>query len=292
MTSDAPTYRSNPAHDAERVAIGIVKHWLGGRGTLLDASASSAVFDFTIDYADGRRAVGDVWLDADAKLMAVWGDLFAQERHHVVQLTPNSGTWTVGLTREARGRDVRRGLPALIDGCLAADVTRLEIERSWLPASAPDALHSIVDRCRSLGLARLGRIDNAQSPPRAEATGSAPAHDVAYYFPGSEPGAAADDPATVKDWIDRVFADPAGIKHVTGKLLPASADERHAVVVASTRTSSVIEMRLERLPVDEPDLVVPDGLTHVWVLPRYVRSGSAPFVRLWTAEDGWSVVRA
>ncbi len=280
MTSSAPDYTANPAHLAEQYVIPVVRAWVGDQGNVSDLSASSAVLDFTIEYADGRRGVGDVWLDADATLMATWGDLFGQPDHHQIPLKEGSGTWSLALAHRAKGHRVRREVPDLIDACRALGRVNLDFENVWLPPDADQRLRSVFNLGRSLGVEHL---------TKHEYEGASASGDVAYYFPKSEPPTGA-GPTSVQGWIDSVFASATGLKHVR-KLQQSDADERHAVVAASTGTPFSIEQQIVMLGREVPGLVVPDGLTHVWVLPRYVPPGPGPIVALWTHPDGWRMIR-
>jgi hypothetical protein len=281
VTSEVPDYKANPARLAEQVAIPIVRQWLGSDGLLLDGSATSSPIDFVIDYLDGRHAVGDVWLDADETLMAVWGDLFKQERHQEIELDRGWGLWSLGLTHDANGRILRRDLPKLIGACLAINQTNLDFEHSWIPPEAPEALRDLYAHGGALGISYLIRHDTADQTE---------SRDAAIYFPKSDPKPTGTEPANLREWINRVFTDRAGAKHIHEKLLPAMADERHAFVVAHTGTPASIQRRLATLRLNEPDLVVPDGITHVWVLPRYVEPATGPIAGLWTDTHGWHVI--
>ena len=280
VIADAPDYSANPAHLAEQVAIPIVRQWVGSHGTLHDDSATNAAFDFTINYTDGRSAVGDVWLDADQTLSAVWGDLFKQDVHHVIPLSAGAGTWSLGLTHEARGKALRLGLPSLVDACLELGWTDIEFEHGWVAPEAPAPMRAAYVQGHALGIAYLTRHD---------AEGSS-LNDAAFYFPQSDPKAQATDPTTVAGWITQVFASPAGVKHIEKKLVPAKADERHAFVVAHTGTPSTIQARLATLSDTEPGLNVPSGITHVWVLPRHIEPSVGPIAGLWTQTDDWRVI--
>lgn len=273
MTSDGPDYRANPAHLAEQVAIPIVGEWLGEKGSLLDASASNARFDFTIEYGDDRCAVGDVWLDADERLMATWSDLFDQSVHHEIPLRPGAGLWSLGLAHEAKSKVVRRELPTLVDDALAIGQTDLEFEHGWIPPEADQAIRSVYAQGQGLSITYLTRHDPA-------------GRDVAIWFPMSSPKAQAADPGTLREWLHQVFASPAGKKHIK-KLLAANADERHAFVVANTATPVSVQTTLSTLSGTEPGLVVPHGITHVWVLPRSINLPAGS----WTRSGGWQVIR-
>lgn len=272
VIADAPDYRANPARLAEQVAIPIVGRWLGGSGKLHDESASDARFDFIIEYADDRRGVGDVWLDADETLTATWSDLFKQPRHHEIELSRGVGTWSLGLTNHAIGKVLRRELPSLVDDALSIAHTHLDLELWWDPPGTDAAIRSVYDKGRALCIAYLTRQDS-EGP------------DVAIYLPMSSPKVRATDPGTLRGWIGDVFAKPAGMKHVD-KLLSANADERHAFVVAYNATPQTVEAILENLTVAEPALVVPDGITHVWVLPRRIEAMAA----VWTQAQDWRLI--
>jgi hypothetical protein len=272
VTADVPDYRANPARLAEQVAIPIVRRWLGGGGTLFDDSGSGARFDYTIEYGDGRRADGDVWLDADETLSATWGDLVRQREHHVIELSRAAGTWSLGLTHDARGKVVRGNVPSLVDAALANGITDLDFEQWWSPPGLDPAVRSVFEKGRALGITYLTRQD-------------ARGRDVAIYFPMTSPRPQATDSDTLREWIQDVFARPAGRKHLE-KLLSSKADERHAFVVAHNATPSSIQMTLATLSVAEPSLVVPEGITHVWVLPRSVDAAAG----LWTEADGWRII--
>ena len=281
MTSKVPDYTANPAHLAEQYVIPVVEHWVGKRGTLRDDSAGNAAFDFTIDYVDGRRAVGDVWLDADQRLMAIWGDLFSQPNHHQIELEQGAGVWSLGLSHEAKGPRIRREVPDLIAVCRDLGRTTFDFQNEWLPPDAPPELRSAYTLGRSLGVEFMTRHDDE---------GVSPSQGIAYYFPRSEPPATMYRPNSLQEWIAGVFANPVGAKHIR-KLLDAAADERHAIVVASTATHFSLDEQLATLGRGTPELVVPEGLTHVWALPRNIHAGVDRIVGLWTPFDGWSPIR-
>jgi hypothetical protein len=60
--------RGNPAREAERAAIKIVKRWVAGRGTVGPPEEGEG--DFRIRYHDGRWADREVKTDIDERRQA------------------------------------------------------------------------------------------------------------------------------------------------------------------------------------------------------------------------------
>lgn len=262
MTSDE-IYRRNPARDVEKLAVEVVKRWVGALGTVRDTSSGGGP-DFDIDYIDGRRAVGEVGWHEDPRVREMWGNTFKQERHQTVELEEGTGTWALHLVLGANIKQLHRDLPGFVAELSQAGCFQLEIYDGW-PRS------NMADTARRLGIEYITRHDEAGSS-------------AIYFMPGSG-GTVPTDPNVIADWIEAVLRDPA-YADTTDKLLPLEADERHVFLMSGSATPFGADERLRRVSseaIPTRPLVVPPGITHVWAVSQF---GGAD-VLLWTCS-GWT----
>ncbi len=261
-------YRQNPAREVERYACRVVREWVGAGGVLTDISSGHGP-DFRIEYADGRRAVGEVGWHADPKLQAMWAEVFKRERHQVIELPEGAGQWMVTLVPGASINRLYDRLPAFVWSLVEEGHVRLDIHGDW-PRGDP------ADTARQLGIEHITRVER-----------KAPA--VAVFFLGGGMGEIVPtDPNVVTDWVDGVLASPE-YSDTTGKLLALEADERHVFLMSGDRTPFGADERLRRLEEALPDRApqIPPGISHVWVVPQF---GGA-VAGLWAVDGGWSTER-
>jgi hypothetical protein len=263
MTSDN-FYRRNPARDLEKLAASVVTSWVGEAGVVMDLSSGGGP-DFEIDYADGRRAVGEVGWHENERLREMWGNTFRQDLHQTVVLDEGAGTWGLQLVLGANIKRLHRDLARFIGQLTEAGCFRLGIYERW-PRGA------LADSARRLGVEYIVRHDEDGSS-------------AIYFMPGSG-GVVPTDPNVIPDWIEAVLADPA-YADTTGKLLPVDADERHVFLMSGSATPFGVGERLMRVSEAIPTrpLTAPSGITHVWALSQF---GPA-IVALW-ADAGWTLV--
>jgi hypothetical protein len=265
-TSDDARYKANPARDVEKIAIAMVRDWVDMAGTLNDMSATGGC-DFAIDYADGRLGVGEVTWHADRQIQEMWGRTFRMERHQVIELPPELGTWVLTLVTGARIDALPKALPALIAQLAAAPRPWLDITPSW-PRGA------MADEARRLGIEHIHRVQ-------------IDAPNEAVFFMPSTGGAVPEDPNVIPEWIESVLNSTEYADNYK-KLLAVEADERHVVLMSGSATPFGADERLRRVKTRLPtrQLHVPDGITHVWALPQFALDPVAVF---WSGGT-WNVV--
>lgn len=265
VVGDDDLYRRNPARDVEQFAIRVVTGWVADRGDVEDLSAGHEP-DFRISYADGRIAYGEVGWYQDPVEQAMWGATFRQERHHVIALPDGRGRWAVHLVLGANIKKLYNELPRFIECLLEGGQDQLEIEGDWPTGELPD-------HARRLGIEYISLVEQ-QDPAWA------------LYMFGGAGGVVPQDPDVISAWISDVLADP-NYRDTTAKLLARACDERHVFLMSGSLTPFGVDERLRRvtdaLPVAPPS--VPDGITHVWVTPRF----GPDHVALWSPA-GWSAV--
>jgi hypothetical protein len=270
MTEDA-IYRTNPARDIEKIAVATVRTWLGDRGEVEDTSEGHDP-DFRISYRDGRRAIGEVGWHEDEQTQAMWQAVFQQEQHQLVQLSEESGQWAAKLLVGAQIKTLHRKLPDFIRTLNRTGVTHLEP-----PYLRTDDPHRIA--AERLGIEYIHRAADDE-PSRA------------IYFLPATGGAIPTDPDVIVDWIDQVLADPA-YHDTTAKLLAVRiVDERHVFIMSGSQTPFAADERLQRVGQALPNCApnVPQGITHVWLVSRWLNARFGAFAALWVAGEGWSRV--
>jgi hypothetical protein len=259
-------YRQNPADDVERLAVDVVRPWVGERGVVHDTSTGHGP-DFRIEYLDGRLGLGEVAWHEDRVLREMWANTFRRARHQTIDLPERAGTWTVGLQMGARIDRLYRELHILVELLGQAGEQRLTIHGPW-PRTP------VADVARRLGVNYVAQVD--------------PEGSVAYFFMPSTGGAVPTDPDGIVEWIDEMLSHP-DYADTTGKLLPLEADERHVFLMTGSATRFGVDELLRRsrtaLPARTP--AIPPGITHVWVVPEFGDAETAAC--LWT-DQGWESV--
>lgn len=258
-------HRRNPARDVEKFAVRVVRSWLGHRGEVEDMSAGHDP-DFRLRYRDGRSGWGEVAWHEDRALREMWSLTFQQVKHQQVALPAGEGMWAVSLVKGARIKQLYRELPDFIGELTRQGCNRLEVIGNWPPGT-------LADTARRLGIEYL---EKSEWTP-----------DVAIYFMPDSGGTVPMDPDLITDWVSDVLADPC-YSDTTRKLLDRDADERHVFLMSGSRTPFGADERLRRLREAVPNRspVVPDGISHVWVVSHF---GDGP-ATLWSRGTGWSVV--
>jgi hypothetical protein len=228
--------------------------------------------DFRISYGDGRTAIGEVGWHEDPQIQEMWQNTYKQEEHQTVRLPEGTGQWGLRLMPGANIKALHQNLPGFIETLVQANVTFVEPQD--MTPTAP--LRIAADK---LGIEYIGRASE-QEPSRA-----------IYLFDGGG-GLISAHPDVIVDWIDSMLADPE-YRDTTAKLLAVSdVDERHVFVMTGSRTPFEPDTRLQRisesLPQREP--VVPSGISHVWLVPRFTHPDFGYLAALWIRGEGWSLV--
>jgi len=271
----------NAAQLVEQFAIEIVGHWLGDRGDVTDHSASGRP-DFTIAYADGRRAVGEVTWHADPDIEQMWGRTLSRDTPQQVALGHGQGVWGARLLGLADIRRLYDELPSLVAEMNVADVRSIE------PATLPNAwriknpvLGQLANAVASLGLDYLSKAADHDGPG------------YVTFFPPSAPMYEFSAPDDLASWIEGVLTEQR-YADVPRKLLAVEADERHVFVMAGSATPQQIENRLRTLsePIECREPQMPAGLTHVWLNSRWLDPKVGNVTALWSVPTGWVLVRS
>jgi hypothetical protein len=105
-TPDSPS-RKGLAREVEAIAFRTVAAWVGERGVAHDTSNGHGP-DFTIDYHDGRTAIGEVGRHAKEPVEKMWAAINKQEQPLQTALPPGSGVWVLSLEGTPNMNDLLR----------------------------------------------------------------------------------------------------------------------------------------------------------------------------------------
>lgn len=270
----------NPARLVEQLAMEIVGQWLGDRGDLIDQSASGQP-DFSIRYADGRSAVGEVTWHADPHIEKMWDRVRHRDTPQQVLLGDGQGGWGARLLADADIRRLYEQLPRLVAEMNAAGLRSIE------PATLPNAwritnpvLGRLTSAGASLGLEYLSKATKHGGPG------------YVVFFPPSTPMCEFGAPDDLASWIEGVLAEER-YADVPRKLLAVDADERHVFVMAGSATPQQVENRLRTLsePIESRAPKLPTGLTHIWLNSRYLDPNVGYVTAHWSSQASWVLVR-
>jgi hypothetical protein len=263
----------------EQVAVEVIGRWLGSRGRLIDQSATGLP-DFTIDYADGRTAVGEVSWHADPQIEQMWGEALRRDTPQEIPLDPGQGTWGTQLVGAPNITRLYTELPTLIARLNAANIDRIE------PATIPNAwrlrnpqLSRLAEKAAALGISYLSKAGSDVGPGHVT------------FFPPFQPAHEVGVPDDLPGWIEDVLAQPR-YADVSRNLLDVTADERHIFVMAGSATPAQVETRLQRLtePLTCRPPALPAGVTHIWLNSRYLDPRYGHVTAFWSVQSGWRVI--
>jgi hypothetical protein len=272
--ADNDLYSRNPARDVEQYAISVVRTWVGSAGSVRDMSATADP-DLAIDYADGRRGIGEVGWHEDPVVQKMWKRIFQEPEHQVIRLPAGYGRWGMGLQRDALINRILPEVPTLIADLNNAGITRLEPEYA-------NPNNDLARRAQGLGVQYLART--AEDGDDMEGA-------RVIYFPSYTGGVIPTDTNEIVDWIDALLADPA-YADATAKLLHTrGVDERHIFIMSGSATpfgvDQLLQRTIEQVPTRPPN--THPEITHLWLASRWGRNDSPDAVCLWT-EGMWRAV--
>jgi len=241
---------------------------VGEAGTVCySGEGTGGGLDFTISYFDGRCGVGEVVWHEDAKIQEMRQVLAREEQDGPIALPAGLGSWIVHLARGARIKDLAEPVRQFILGLDGAAIDDISL-------FAHDASPEHEAQMSSLGLTGIRQF-----------SGIEPA--AAYLMVPDCTGGAVPDADSIVEWIEEVLGHDAYLD-VTKKLLEDDADERHAFVVAGSRTPLGPFLRLangsDMCPARGPR--VPSGITDIWCTSTF---GVAPALH-WSGSKGWQEV--
>jgi hypothetical protein len=230
-----------------------------------DDGSRSSMYDLAVLYADAQPGAAEVVAAADGESIALWNLINPGGRWIVPGL---AGGWSVHVEMSARGRRIRRELPALLSVLESNGIASLDTSRGDGP------FHALA---RDLKVARARRGDT-------DYPGSVYPN-IAYPFDRLA-GFSDDDGQGFVDWLVKFLWSEANAD-VRGKLTSSGALLRHAFVfVADFATPFAVTDHLFRgdatIPRSRPTL--PDAITDAWVASSWA-SGNGFH---WSDATGWT----
>lgn len=243
----------------------LVANTIGDAGTVDYTGAGTGPgLDFKISYQDGRSGVGEIVWHEDSELQEMKQVLARLEYDGPIALPPGLGCWIVHLVRGARIKD----LPARV----TEFILRLEaLGISDVSVIARDIPPRLRAEMVNLGLNGL-RCFRGMKPS------------AAYLMVPDVTAGIVAGAESIVEWVEAVL-NHDDYRDVARKLLAIEVDERHAFVVAGSRTPLGPYLRLangnDMCPERDPHL--PRGITDVWCTSTF---GVAPALH-WSREGGW-----
>lgn len=222
--------------------------------------SDSPDFDFEIEYFDGRRAIGEVGLLANRHYESAWATMMSRERQHFIELPNNSGTWGTRLHGIPNIKRFESAVPKIVETLNQNGISNFEV-------GMHPALRDLSKQCEELGIQYLLKQE------------SVPGNQVVYFLDMGEP---IFIDSTLDSLIRSVESSYLEGDHQDSwkKLEKFNADEKHIVF----KCGSLIPLNhqhqlLRTAPTPKiPEISFPTGITHIWLLPRFVEAHGI----LWT----------
>ncbi|MEJ5913127.1 hypothetical protein [Pseudokineococcus sp. 1T1Z-3] len=257
----------------ERIAADSIGATLGTVVEQHDDGSRPSMHDLAFTTSDGTTAAVEVTAAADSNSIELWKLVNGSDERWIVPGL--HGGWIVALQPNARANRLIRDLPDLLLELEARGITSVR-PLPWGPTTPADK------RAQSLGIVSGDQGDTA--------------------FPGSiyltieraselTGGIRDAGGAQVAPWV-RDFLTAPSQADVLVKLERSGADQRHAFIVLpgfTTAPFAVVDMLMREIDEVAPTtrLVLPDQVTHVWLMTSWVVGSGLR----WSPEGGWSRFR-
>lgn len=253
--------RGELARETEQEAIQLVKTYLADLALVKDLSDSQE-YDFEIYYKDGRRGIGEIGLLANPAYESAWAALRSREKQHFVSLPSGQGTWGTHLYGNPSIKRFESEISEII-----AELNYHGADEFYI-GMHPE-MRELSKKCEALGIQYLLKHNNI------------PEDQVVYFLDMGQP---IFIDSTLESLVKSVEAAlfQGDFQDSWKKLEAHSSDEKHLVFKCGSLiplNHQQVLLKSEPTP-DIPDISFPKGVTHIWLLPRYVEA----FGLLWSVD--------
>lgn len=241
------------SRETELEAIEIIQSYIQTDGEVIDTGDTKG-YDFEIFYTDGRTAIGEIGILEDEQYRASWNSLIKHPTQHVVPLPAGYGVWSARLHKSANGKHFRSNIRGLVEKLLVTGTENLVIQGNWPQTSESEI-------ARELGIQHLRKVQYLDG----DFVFYTIEHSAEIFIPDSlEP---------LVEQVQRLLLESSN-RDSWQKLMPYDSLEKHVYVKCGSLISYNFQehLLLERDPLPIPDIVFPDGVTHIWLKSTFVES--------------------
>jgi hypothetical protein len=240
------------SREAELEAVSIIGSYFGSQGTVLD-TGKTAAYDFEIQYADTRTAVGEVSVLEDKDYLSGRDAMLRQETVNLHPLPDGYGFWRAKLRKSDKTAHIGsflKQITSYIEKLKVENIEDLDIEEDW--PKTP-----LYNLGRRLGIMHIRKVKGMEGDQ------------IFYNYQGS----GGFRPTTSEPLICEIeeLLHDGQFQTSWTKLLPFPADEKHIFF----KCGSLISDHLHDYFIDTntshsmTNFRFPKGITHLWLTSRW-----------------------